>query len=131
MDNACKYWYGDSKPERKDNYSQTRWFGGEARLVSEARCIVCRPYTDNEANRLLGYEPEVVSPKEITVDEPLGKSTDRKYLGWSESLNNLDIEVDHLLDSVRINLPIARVHTGSTDIDVPDFEETYYERRRC
>lgn len=47
LDFACDHWCGDVRPVRNDE--RNREFGGSSTRVDERRCVVCRPYTDDDS----------------------------------------------------------------------------------
>lgn len=50
FDPACDHWWGDRRPEAND--TTNRDFGGAFTPMTEHRCVVCRPYTDDEDRAL-------------------------------------------------------------------------------
>lgn len=50
FDPACDHWWGDRHPEAND--TTNRDFGGASTATTERRCVVCRPYTDDEDRAL-------------------------------------------------------------------------------
>lgn len=47
-DDACRYWWGDRCPAANDE--RNREFGGATSALSDRRCVVCRPYDDEDAD---------------------------------------------------------------------------------
>lgn len=58
FDVDCIHWFGDRNPERNDRVN--RDFGGAATALHERRCLVCRPYTEDESLDVLGYNTPVI-----------------------------------------------------------------------
>lgn len=50
-DAACINWWGDRRPDPDDRVN--RDFGGDSTPIWERRCLVCRPYSEAEADALL------------------------------------------------------------------------------
>ena len=50
FDPACDHWWGDRHPEAND--TTNRDLDGAFTPMTEHRCVVCRPYTDDEARTL-------------------------------------------------------------------------------
>lgn len=55
FDYECVYWWGDRRPEAND--TTNRDFGGGSTSTFDRRCIVCRPYAEDEDQALVGAEP--------------------------------------------------------------------------
>jgi hypothetical protein len=55
FDFECVYWWGDRRPEAND--TTNRDFGGGSTSTTERRCVVCRPYAEDEDRALIGPDP--------------------------------------------------------------------------
>lgn len=51
FDFDCVHWWGDRHPDPDDG--RNRYFGGSPALTDDRRCLVCRPYTEEEQRALL------------------------------------------------------------------------------
>lgn len=55
FDMHCVHWWGDRNPAAAD--PTNRDFGGRPTGFTERRCLVCRPYTGDEADHLVEQAP--------------------------------------------------------------------------
>jgi hypothetical protein len=76
-DQDCKYYEGHNHvPATIDIHTE--------------RCVVCDPYTDREADAILGYESEPV-PALQTFNEIRQENKKNKYLGWTSDINSVSV----------------------------------------
>lgn len=54
-DFACRFWFGDRNPNENDRTNHD--FGGDPTRLDQRRCLVCRPFDDQESGTLLDLAP--------------------------------------------------------------------------
>lgn len=66
LDAACRFWWGDRRPAAGDQ--RNRHLDGSAASLHDRRCVVCRPFSQEEEADLLA--PPVFALQELGGASP-------------------------------------------------------------